>query len=387
MLILHLASEGGFHGVLRPWVEADAEERERTRRERRKPLKPTVDVPECPYNGGPELLQEALPPGWECGPEQWGVVWLPSDDDGPIPSSERIGARSGRKARRLARCAISTLSLQPRDLTTLMAGYARMQSVWPAGWLGEDLGFWRSVWEVAGAMVVRQQYLPGLLETREVPSHWWPTWQPVYDAEDLRRHEQLAASMPVVARAVRWEREPMPPDQPRLLVRDMVARLVECLVWMAHLTNEVSRQHAPRRRKWTWRSASVHERWVEALLTPDVELKGKTEELSALQEQIEAWRDAVFTRPPIEDVYPAPAIALPRRSEDFWAGRKLPQDFAGPVEAPANPGPSFERVGELSDWRGERMLRDSLEPVYEAASRYALEHVFGRKPDPQSRRW
>jgi len=31
MLTLHLAAEGGFHGVLRPWVEADAEERERAR--------------------------------------------------------------------------------------------------------------------------------------------------------------------------------------------------------------------------------------------------------------------------------------------------------------------------------------------------------------------
>jgi hypothetical protein len=70
---------------------------------------------------------------------------------------------------------------------------------------------------------------------------------------------------------------------------------------------------------------------------------------------------------------------LPPDDEDFWAGRKLPRDFAGPVEAPATPGPIFERVGELPDWRGERKLRDTLEPVYDAASRYALENVFGRK--------
>src|ERR1019366_5940983 len=127
--------EGGFHGVLRPWVEADADARERARGLRRKPSKVTVDVPECPYNGGPDLLQAALPPGWERGPEPWAGVWVPSDEDGPIPSSERIGARSGRKARRLARWAISTLSLRPRDLTTLIAGYARLKSVWPEGWL------------------------------------------------------------------------------------------------------------------------------------------------------------------------------------------------------------------------------------------------------------
>jgi hypothetical protein len=42
--------------------------------------------------------------------------------------------------------------------------------------------------------------------------------------------------------------------------------------------------------------------------------------------------------------------------------------------------------GELPDWRGERPLRDILAPVYDAASRYALERVFGRKAEPRLRR-
>lgn len=380
MLTLHLAAEGGFHGVLRPWVEADAEERERVRSQRRQPLKPAVDAPECPYNGGPELLQAALPPGWKLGQVEWAVVWLPSDDNGPIPSSKRIGAGSGRKARRLAPWAISTLSLEPRALSTLIAGYERLKPVWPEGWLGVDLEFWRRAWEMAGALVVRQQYLPGLLETWEDPSQWVPFWWPVYEAEDLRRHEQLAAAMPVVARAVESSVEEKPRNEPQLLVRDIVARLVECLVWMGHVTYGVSRQHAPERRRRMWRSAPLPERWVETLLTPDLEVKGKTKELIALQEQTERWREAVFPRPAIEQVSRAPAISLPREREDFWAGRQLPPDFVGPVEMPANPGTILERVGELPDWGGQRPLRDILAPVYDAASRYALEHVFGRKP-------
>jgi hypothetical protein len=31
MLIMHLAAASGFHGALPPWVEADAEKRERAR--------------------------------------------------------------------------------------------------------------------------------------------------------------------------------------------------------------------------------------------------------------------------------------------------------------------------------------------------------------------
>jgi hypothetical protein len=93
--------------------------------------------------------------------------------------------------------------MEPRELAPLMAGYSRLEPVWPEGWLGADLEFWRSVWEVAGAMVVRQQYLPGLRRTREDSGWWSPTWEPMYDAEDLQRHEALAAAMPVVARAVK----------------------------------------------------------------------------------------------------------------------------------------------------------------------------------------
>ena len=124
----------------------------------------------------------------------------------------------------------------------------------------------------------------------------------------------------------------------------------------------------------------MHERWVEALLTPDQQLKGKADELMELQVQIDNWQDGGFTLPPVEEEYPAPAITLPRRGEDFWAGRKLQHGFADSIEAPVNPGPSFERVSELPDWREERPLRETLEPVYDAASRYALEHMFGRKP-------
>jgi hypothetical protein len=313
MLILHLAIEGGFHGVLRPWVEADAEDRERARELRPKAPVVTVKAPECPYHGGPALLESVLPravllDGGESGGEQWAVAWLPSDEDSVIPSSAVIGRRSGRKARRLAPWAVSTLAVSPRGLASLFLGYVRGEKVSPGWRLGEDLAFWRHAWELAGAMVVRQQYLPTVLETWEDPSHWWPVWKPVYEAVDLQRLERLVESMPVVARAVAGDAGHVPPDQPQRLVRDMIERLVECLVWMGHMTHEVSKRHAVVRRRW--RPAHLHERWAETLLTPDLELKGKVGELIALQEQTEKWRDAVFTRRSRACTLPQPSRCL-----------------------------------------------------------------------------
>ena len=45
-------------------------------------------------------------------------------------------------------------------------------------------------------------------------------------------------------------------------------------------------------------------------------------------------------------------------------------------------GAVLERLGDLPDWQGARKLRESLEPVYDAASPYALEYVLAEKPGP-----
>ena len=83
MLILHLALQGGFYGVLRPWVEADAAEKERAKHLRCKRPTVPVTVTEHPHNGGPDLLYSVLPGaplsdglarGAECVPRAWRFV-------------------------------------------------------------------------------------------------------------------------------------------------------------------------------------------------------------------------------------------------------------------------------------------------------------------------
>ena len=69
--------------------------------------------------------------------------------------------------------------------------------------MGPDLVFWRHALELAAAMVVRQRFLPAVLETLEKESTWWPYWQVVYDEEDLARLDRLIGAMPVAARALR----------------------------------------------------------------------------------------------------------------------------------------------------------------------------------------
>ena len=99
--------------------------------------------------------------------------------------------------------------------------------------------------------------------------------------------------MPMAARAVNDKVRKAPWDEPRLLVRDVVMRLVNHLVWMGHI-NESVWEHYPRLRRR--KPVGLHERWVETLLTPDLELKGEDAEVLELCQQIDAWRDATGVR-------------------------------------------------------------------------------------------
>jgi hypothetical protein len=157
---------------------------------------------------------------------------------------------------------------------------------------------------------------------------------------------------------------------------DFMTDTVSHLVQMAGIYESVWKYYPHSRRR---KAVPIDERWVETLLIPDLELKGELEELIDLQTRAEEWREAVFLEPAIEDVLTAPAIAMASGGEEFWAGSELPADFAGPIEIPSKPGMILEEVGALPSWRGERPLHESLVPVYAAASRYALERVFGRK--------
>jgi uncharacterized Zn finger protein len=75
---------------------------------------------------------------------------------------------------------------------------------------------------------------------------------------------------------------------------------------------------------------------------------------------------------------PAPAAEEPAEeepvaaAESFWEGSRPEVDLSD-VVAPQKPAPLIRRLGSLPFWRGEEPLLDSLEPVYAAASKTAME--------------
>jgi hypothetical protein len=184
---------------------------------------------------------------------------------------------------------------------------------------------------------------------------------------------QLAEAMPVSLRALHGYALRPPVDTPHWIIDSLIRRLVGTMVKKAELQYQVY-QRALRGR----RGESVDDLWRETLLVPGTEIHARERELTGLANEIGCWRAQVGRIAKLEWGDDLPEISLPPGGDGFWRGGPLPEPIQCP-EMPRRPAAILEQAGALPHWQGAEPLRESLPPVYEAASRYALEQVFGRE--------
>ena len=365
MLILHVAAIKKRDTAVFLWAEADEKDRSQGKRTSRWGF---LSGRKHPDHAERELLAAALPAETvRAGFWLWLTAWLPSDAAGPLPSEERIAPRSGRNAEQLAPYGVRVLGAAAGCLHDLVLAHRQAGGAWRFGAEGP---FWERVHELAGALVGRQQFLPGLTQEK---GHWFPDWHPVYGADDVKRMAQLAEAMPVSIRALHWYSLRPPADTPHWILDSLIQRLVGTMVKKAELQYEVYRiaLRGPRR------GESVDDLWLETLLVPGTEIHTRKRDLVGLANEIGCWRAGIHKIPELE-WGDDPEISLPLDIDGFWRGGPLPEPIPCP-EMPRWPAVILEQAGVLPNWQGAAPLRESLTPVYEAASRYALEHVFGRK--------
>jgi hypothetical protein len=366
MLILHVAAIKKRDTAVFLWAEADEKDRSQGKRKSRWGF---LSGRKHPDHAERDLLAVALPAETvRAGFWLWLTAWLPSDAAGPLPSEEGIAPRSGRNAEQLAPYGVRVLGAAAGCLHDLVLAHRQAGTAWRFGAEGP---FLERVHEWAGALVARQQFLPGLTQEK---GHWLPDWCPVYGADDVKRMAQLAEVMPVSIRALHWHALRPPVDTPHWIIDSLIRRLVGTMVKKAELQYEVYRiaLRGPRR------GESVDDLWRETLLVPGTEIHANKRDLTALANEIGCWRAGVDRIPKLEWGDDDPEISLPSNGDGFWRGGQLPEPIQCP-EIPRRPAAILEQAGALPQWRGAVPLRESLLPVYEAASRYALEHVFGRK--------
>ena len=295
MIILH---GGVIDGQFFLWgeVPAETETSAKKGRSRKGGLKTSSATPEpSPYGAGAGRLSVALK---EAGlgftvnrkTTESMMVWLPVMGRKPVPSSPFIAdlPEPGVKAT-LIPWAVTILPLSTPQTVQFLCACVGKQTLVPGVIVSNDLTFWATAMRFAGALVARQQFLPGVAEEN---GNYSARWKPVIHGPDTDRLAKLAEAMPAVSRAlIRIEERharplDMPPGPPAksvlsLFINTMVDHLVR-------FSNGLAPDGGLRHPIPTFNS--VHEQWIHALRSSDGIMEGKAADLVQLAAQVAEWQ-------------------------------------------------------------------------------------------------
>jgi SNF2 Helicase protein len=195
------------------------------------------------------------------------AIWLPSVGRTPVPSSPLIGEIPGNRAIHVARSTVNTIALEPSTAVEFLC-YCANKEMWGPGILvGPDLVWWTAAMRFAGALVARQQFLPGLTSEN---GGYHARWRAAYVGRDDDRRNALVAAMPPAARVF----------APELPAARLLGEFLDSIV------NSLVRSATPK----PVRGEVLHDRWLAALSAGDGKLIGEEADLRQLERQLNDWR-------------------------------------------------------------------------------------------------
>jgi SNF2 family DNA or RNA helicase len=290
MIILHA---GFLDNRLLLWGESAAQAAPRSAPGRGRKSK-VVRPQASPFDAGATGLLSALEragvpvPGRRERTEN-AIAWLPTKGDAPVPSSPLVAEIPDPPAAvTLSPWTVTVLPLGVERAVALLCASAGKQTLAPGVVIGRDLAFWVRAMRFAGALVARQQFLPGL-ESRD--GRFRALWEPVVAGEDRGRLGGLAGDMPGVARALSREATSAPPEaSPVSILTAFLTRVVDHLVRFAGARPSNGPVVHGRDGKKAAQFASLHDQWLHALRSPDGTMDGDPAGLAELAAQIHDWR-------------------------------------------------------------------------------------------------
>ena len=292
-------------------------------RRKAKAIRPQVS----PFDAGATRLISALESaGVPVPPKkartETAVAWLPTSGGVPVASSPLVAEIPHSPASlTLSPWTVTVLPLSLERAAALLGMSVGKQTLAPGVVLGRDLAFWVRAMRFAGALVARQQFLPGL-ESRN--GQYRALWEPVVVGEDRGRVTSLANDMPGVARALSLEATPSPPEAaPLSTLTAFLTGMVDHLVRFAGARPLLAPRSHREARKKAAEFASLHDQWLYALRSPDGTMEGEAAALTELAAQIREWRRplAVTVSSPVRLCF---RLEEPAEGGEERAGRRAP---------------------------------------------------------------
>jgi SNF2 family DNA or RNA helicase len=247
-----------------------------------------------PYDAGMKGVQTALIEAGVDFPVKGKsfaemIAWLPTIKKAPVSSSPLIADPPESEAETtFAPWAVTGLPLSSEQALEFLCACMGKQTLAPGVIVGKDLEFWALAARLAGSLVAKEQFLPGLAKDRET---YAARWNPVFSGDDKQRLTELAKAMPEVSRAlIPLEKNAvLPQDSPFFpsslsVLTQFIEKMADCLIRNAPALFPSG---------WTYKNPafypSLHDHWIAALRQPHGAMAGDESDLAQLASQILDW--------------------------------------------------------------------------------------------------
>ena len=249
-----------------------------------------------PYDAGVGGLAAALKARFgftaDMGRSEAVIAWLPTIDNKPVASSPLIAQIPESPAKTiLAPWRVSVLSLSPEQTVEVLCACVGKQTLAPGVIVGKDMRFWAMAMRFGGALVARQQFLPGLTNDKV---NYRACWKPVFVGRDADLLAKLAKAMPQVCRSLTGEAVSPSEVASVSVLSAFISGMVDRLVRLALPVHPLSIQIKRGRKKKVFTFDSNHDQWLYALRSPDGVMEGDEAELAQFAAQVHDWQRPIF---------------------------------------------------------------------------------------------
>lgn len=317
MLILHGAID---KGNLCLWIEKKISPSSSLKRARgRKPINPPPEL--HPFSGNSEEVSTLLSPFFLQKKEGVkGLIYLPSNERRPLPSSpilEETPSFEKEKKLKHAPWVVITHVLEPKEALLFLLTLSSKDMLTHGTVLGKEFAFLVALTEFTLSLIIRERYLPTVLEEEE---GFVSSWAPIFLGKDKERLSQLKTILPCCCRALTLSlKQKSPPCQtPEKVIERFIGKAIHFFT----SENQPERKFIPK---------SSHDQWLQALINKDQSLNIADSEGHTLKEAALQWQN------PLKNTSSSPfklcfrlEEPLPESEESSWNVSYLLQAYDDP---------------------------------------------------------
>ncbi len=252
-----------------------------------------------PYDAGEDTLKEILSETLfdRSIRRQDGVMrtlWLPTSGQTAIASSPLLSKNPvAHRDVRFEAWKVSTLTLPLEGTIGFLAAFVGKELLTTGVMGGNDITFWTRVMRFAGGLVARQEYLPGLEKT--AAGEMEAIWEPIFLGSDLDYLNELIEAMPHACGCMQsLKAEPnLPKLYPATMVKGLITQIVDYLARYSIFTQQQSSWPKSFLEDPGTEFDSMHDHWLNALVTEEPFLPDDKDDLEELYRQVRQWRKPI----------------------------------------------------------------------------------------------